>query len=266
MSLLPPINSGKGPSNSQTQIATSQQDFMNTLQQDFGKAFAGQQNIINALTKSMTSTLTAGPSQFGFSAPETTALNTLATTQGAQQYANARQAAAQAAPASGASNAQLPTNAAAPTEAALAQEAAINQSNALLGIQEAGYRQGTQNYNEAVSGLTSAASLEQPSGLASVANTAGEQAYGSATQNQKQLLAANPWPAIGGLAGSLAGAALNMAVPGAGSALSGILKQGQSNAAGMSTSLGTISDNSIPYQPIQSLGNLPTTPIPYEPR
>jgi hypothetical protein len=212
---------GKGATGAQNSIAGSQQSFMNTLQSDFGTAFAGQQNILNGLSKSLTTTLNAGPSQFGFSAPETSALNTLATSSNSQAYQNAKAATGEAAAASG-GGANLPTGAQGETNAQLAQESAQNQSNALLGIQEAGYKQGAANYNEAVSGLNSAASIENPNGLAGSANNAGENAFGSATTIQKTNQAASPWSQVGGLVGSLAGTALNAYLPGAGSLTSGL--------------------------------------------
>ena len=250
----------KDATGQQKQISGQQQDFMSTLQNDFGTAFAGSQNIINGLTKSLQTTLAAGPNQFGFSAPELAAMNTLATTQNANAYRQARAAAGAAAAASG-GGANLPTGALAGTQAALAEKAGEQQSNSLLGIQEAGYKQGTENYENAVKNLQGTASLENPTGLANTANTAGSQAFDSATTLYKQKQAASPWGQLGGLAGSLAGAALNLAVPGAGSSFSTLGKaitSGYSNAAGMSTADDLSSSLSIEPKQIQTLGNLPS--------
>ncbi len=255
---------GKASTGQQEQIAGAQQNFMNTLQNDFGTAFAGSQNIINGLTKSLQTTLAAGPSQFGFAPQELAAMNTMATTQTANAYRQARAAAGAAAAASG-GGATLPTGATAGVEADLAQKAAEEQSNTLLGIQEAGYKQGAENYQEAVKNLQGTASLEDPSRLAGEATTAGGQAFGSATTLYKQKQAASPWAQIGGLAGSLAGAALNLAVPGAGTALStlgGAMSRENSgseasglnsDAGGLDYSLGPISS-----KPLQGLSNLPS--------
>ena len=211
--------SDKEASPGQTSIAGSQKNFMTSLQNDFGTAFAGSQNIINGLTKAMQTSLAAGPSQFGFSAPETTALNTLATTANATAYRNARAAAGASAAAAGGSS-YLPSGGQNQIQADLAAKFAENQSNQLLGIQEAGYKQGNENFNNAAKNLEETASLENPTGLASAANQAGNDAFGSATTLYKQKQAASPWSQLGGLAGSLAGAGLNMLVPGAGSLLS----------------------------------------------
>ena len=205
---------GKGASAQQNQIASSQQNFMGTLQNDFGTAFAGQQNILNGLNTSLKNTLAAGPSQFGFSTPQLTALNTLATNSNAQAYQNARAAAGAAAQDAGGGNTVLPTGASAANAATLAEQSGQNTSNALLGIQEAGYKQGTENYNESVSGLNRVAETENPTAFASDANNAGGEAFGSATTIQKTNQAASPWPQLGGLVGSLGGSLLNKYLPG----------------------------------------------------
>lgn len=208
--------SDKGATPQQNQIAGSQQSFMNTLQNDFGTAFAGSQNIINGLTKSLQTQVAAGPSQFGFSQAELSALNTLATTGNSQAYQNAKAAAGSAEAAVG-GTAQIPSGAAGETQSQIASAAAINESNALLSNQLAGFEQGNKNYENATKDLTGVAALENPTALASTANTAGGEASTTAAQIQKENQAANPWTQIGGLVGSLGGAALNAFVPGAGS-------------------------------------------------
>lgn len=227
---------GKGATGQQNQIAGSQQNFSDTLQKDFGTAFSGQQNILQGLTKSMNSTLAAGPSQFGFSAPELTALNTTATSGVTQAYQNQRAAAGEAAAAAGGGGAVLPNGSQGQTQAELASQAAQSQSNALLGIKEAGYKQGSANYDKAVSGLSTVASLENPNGLASNANSAGEAAMSSADAIQKADAAASPWAQVGGLVGSLAGTALNAGLGamtgGATSGMSSILSKGLSTTMG----------------------------------
>jgi len=212
--------SSKGASKAENQIGNAQVDFMQTLQQDFGTAFAGQQNILNGLAKAATNILQAGPSQFGFSAPETTALNTMATTQGAVATRNAMTAAAQAAAATGGGS-NLPTGAAGARQAQIAQQGAENISNNLLGIQEAGYEAGRKNYENAADTLVKTAGLENPAGIGSEANTAGNNAFNSAYNIQKQNQAASPWAQVGGLVGSLAGTALNAFMPGMGSLVEG---------------------------------------------
>lgn len=235
----------KGAGAQLSSIGKSQQDFMNTLQQDYGTTFAGQQGILKNLTNSLTSTLQAGPGQYGFSQPETAALNTLATTGNAAQYQNAKQAAGAAAAAAGGGNVVLPSSAAAQTQAQIASQAAQNQSNQLLGIKEAGYQQGNQNYNTALSGLNSAASLENPNGVASTANQAGRWAAGTATTVQNLNNAASPWAIAGGVLGGIGSSLAGGLGTGLGSSLFG--GSSTSNVPTLNTSGGAPLTGGINY-------------------
>jgi hypothetical protein len=196
---------GKGASENQTSIANSSQNFSNTLQSDFGTAFSGQQNIIAGLQKTQQATVAAGPSQFGFSAPETTALNTMATSSNAASYQATKNKIGEQNAAAGGGNQVLPTGSQGESLATAAAAAAQNQASSLNKIQEAGYAQGNKNYNTAVSGLTNAASLENPSGLASEANSASNNAFSEATDVNNVNAQNNIWPQVGSLAGSLIG-------------------------------------------------------------
>ncbi len=200
---------GKGATGQQESIANNTQSFMTTLQGDYGTAFAGQQNILNGLNTALTNTMKGGPSQFGFSTAENTALNTTATEGSAQALQNTKAAVGEAGAAKG-GGATLPTGSQEGTTAALEQNAAQSKSTALLGIQEAGYEQGTKNYNNSVSGLSSVASIENPTGLASAANEASSTAMNEASTVYQENQAASPWAMIGGLVGSLSSSAISM--------------------------------------------------------
>lgn len=250
----------KGPGSQLTKIGNSQQNFMNTLQQDFETAFSGQQNILNNLSKSLTTTLQGGPNQYGFSAPETAALNTLATTGNAAQYQSAKQAAGAAAAAAGGGNVVLPSSAAAQTQAQIASQAAQNQSNNLLGIKEAGYRQGNQNYNTALSGLMQTAGLENPNGLANSANTAGNAAANTATTVQNMNNASSPWAIAGGVLGGLGGFLTKAMGEGAGTGSSPVPYQ--SSDAEMALSNGALADMSDAGQAIPTQASSLTSLLP----
>jgi len=220
----------KGAGSQLTDISQSQQDFMNTLQKDFGTAFSGQQNIISSLTSALTPILQGGVNQYGYSPSETNALNTQATTGTATQYRNAAQAAGQAASAVGGGNAVLPSSAAAQTQAGIAQSAAQQTSSQLLGIKTAGYEAGRQNFNNAVSGLTGVASLENPTAYASAANTAGSTAANTAQQVQTMNNASSPWNVVGGILGGVVPTLANITVPGISSAFGAVNKSGATSA------------------------------------
>lgn len=246
----------KGAGSQLTNIGQSQQDFMNTLQKDFGTAFQGQQNILNNLTNSLTSIVQGGPSQYGYSQAETNALNTLATTGTAQQYENAKQAAGEAAAAAGGGNTVLPSSAAAQQQANIAQQAASATSNELLGIKQSGYQQGNQNFQDAIKSLTGVASVENPTGFASAANTAGSNASKTAETVQQMNNAASPWNVIGGVLGGVSSSLLGAAIGGAtGGASTGIssLMGGVSKGNALSSQIPTTSPTStatIPEIPL----------------
>lgn len=211
----------KGASAQEGTIAANQQAFAGALQNDFGQAFAGQQNILSNLTSGLTNIQQAGPSQFGFSPSEVNTLNTQADSGTAAQYQNAKQAAGEAAAAAGGGNAFLPSGATLQQNTALANSAAQQSSSQKLGIQQAGYAQGAANYNNAVSGLLNVSNQYSPNSYASSTNSANQGAFSSANAISQENNAASPWNVIGGALGGLASTALNWALPGAGS-LSGL--------------------------------------------
>lgn len=245
----------KGAGSNLTNIGNSQKEFMDTLQKDFGTSFGNQQSILNNLTSSLTKTLQGGPGQYGFSAPEEAALNTLATTGNAAQYENAKQAAGAAAAAAGGGNVVLPSNAAAQTQADIASQAAQNQSNELLGIKQAGYQQGAQNYQNAVRSLLGTASAENPTGMAGAANSAGNAAANTAYNIANLNNAASPWNTAAGIIGGLGGLAANYMTGGAsgaaGGALSSLKGFSAGSTAGLQPTEPTVNEN-IPSTPLAS--------------
>ena len=246
----------KGASQQQQQILNSQQGFMKTLQGDFGTAFQGQQNILNSLTSALQPILQAGPSQFGFSAPENAALNTLATSGTAAQTRNAQQAAGEQAASLGGGNSVLPTNAAAQTQAGIAQAGAQQESNQLLGIKQAGYQQGNTNFWNSVGATNSAGQLENPGTYAGSANTAGSDAASNAGQIQQMNNAASPWNVVGGILGGVAqtalGAGMGALTGGMSSALPGLL-------GGLGS--GVLGGMSAGGQDTSGLGMIPEVPV-----
>lgn len=205
-----------GPSTQQQSLAAQQQSFYSTLQQGYATNFAGQQNILNSLQKSFAPILAAGVNQYGFSAPEDSAMRSQATSGVAQQYANAARATNSNIAAVGGGNQVLPSGGAAQLQQQAALGAAGTEANEQQGITQAGYAQGRQNYMAAANELGSVAGLQNPLGYAGQATTAGQDAYGSAKQNATQ--SAQMWESIGGMVGGLATSALGagLGMPGLG--------------------------------------------------
>jgi hypothetical protein len=201
-----------GPSGQQQAIAAQQQQFYSTMQQDYSTMFAGQQNILTNLQNSWNPVLQAGINQYGYSAPETAALQSTATQGTATQYANASRALNEGIAARGGTS-FIPSGASQQMQQSVATAAANQQSNELLGIQQSGYAQGRQDYLAAAGALSGVAQLQNPLGYAGTANQSGSSAYQSAYQNQQ--MQNQMYSQIGGMIG---GAAMNIMAPGLGTA------------------------------------------------
>lgn len=230
-----------GPSTQQQSIAGQQQQFYSTLQSGYQQNFAQQSNILTSLQNSFQPILAAGINQYGFSQQENTAMMTQATTGVANQYQAANQATQQQLAATGGGNQFLPSGASSQLTQQNAQAAAQAESSAKLGVTEAGYAQGRQNYLAAAQGLGGAATALNPTAIASSANTGGSNAYGSAQQNATQ--SAQMMEAIGSGIGGLASTALGAFATGGASlalgAVTDMAMPGSSGGTSGSTGVGS---------------------------
>lgn len=191
----------KGASAQQTDIGQSQQNFTNQLMANYGQQFQNQNAILGTLQNSLNPIVQAGPNQFGFSKAETNNLNSQALQGTGQQYANASKALGQQQAAQGGGNSYLPTGAQAQQQAGLAASAANQTSNQLMGVQQAGYQQGYNQYQSAVGQLGGVAGMYNPNGLAGEANTSGANAANTANQITQLNNQASPWNLVGGILG-----------------------------------------------------------------
>jgi hypothetical protein len=220
----------KGASAAQENLANQQAQFYQTLTSDYGQQFANQSAILNTLQNSLNPIVQAGPNQFGFSQAETNNLNAQAIQGTGAQYANASKALGAQQAAQGGGNSYLPTGAQAAQQGALASSAANQASNQLMGVQQAGYQQGYNQYQSAIGQLGGVASQYNPTGYAGQATGAGSSAFNSATQVQQMNNAASPWNVVGGILGGAVGAGLDAFTGGLGgagaSALGGMFSGG----------------------------------------
>ena len=196
----------KGASAQQTDIANSQQNFTNQLMSNYSQQFASQNAILGTLQNSLNPIVNAGPNQFGFSKAETNNLNSQALQGTGQQYANASKALGQQQAAQGGGNSYLPTGAQAQQQAGLAANAANQSSSQLMGIQQAGYQQGYNQYQSAIGQLGGVAGMYNPTGYAGEANTSGADAASTANQVAQLNNEASPWNFVGGILGGAASA------------------------------------------------------------
>ena len=209
----------KGASSQQTSLANSQQNFYNTLSANYNQQFAQQSAILGTLQNSLNPIVQAGPNQFGFSKAETNNLNSQALQGTGQQYANASKALGQQQAAQGGGNSYLPTGAQAQQQAGLAANAANQSSSQLMGIQQAGYQQGYNQYQSAIGQLGGVAGMYSPTSYAGEANTSGANAANTANTVAQMNNAASPWNLVGGLLGGAASTGLDAFTGGLGGTL-----------------------------------------------
>lgn len=205
-----PLAFCKGASQQQNDLAASQTQFYNTLQTDQASQFANQQNVLTSLQNTLNPIAQAGPNQYGFNTAETNNLNSSVINNTAQQYAGASRALGQQQGAAGGGNSLLPSGVQSQQQAALAASAANQTASGLTGVQQAGYQQGNNMYNNAVGQLGGVAG-QYGSGATSYAgsaNNAGTDAGNELNTIYNENEASNPWSVVGGLLGGAASAGL----------------------------------------------------------
>ena len=194
----------KGASAQMNELAGQQASFYNTLQKDYGVQFANQSNILNTLNKSLAPIVNSGVGQYGFGNAEDAAMRNQATAGTASAYKSARQATGEAQAAQGGGDEFLGSGVKAQTNAQLANAAASTEANQQLGITQAGYQTGRQNYFNATGQEQGVAGAYNPTAYGDVAGQAGSSAFNTASTVNQQNQAASPWGMVGGLVGGAA--------------------------------------------------------------
>lgn len=247
-----PVARLKGASQAQVNLQNQQASFYQTMTQAYQTQFANQSAILAAISKTLQPIVTLGPSQYGFSPAEDTALRTQATEGTAAEYGAASRALGQAissepglskfSPVAAGGETYIPSGARDQLTEQLLSSEALTKSNQQLGITEAGYQQGLQNYQFATGALGGVASQYNPLGYAGSATGAGSSAFNSATEVQKMNNAASPWGVVGGILGGVAGSFLGPVGASIGSSI-GSKIGGGGNSAGESTGTGETWEN-----------------------
>lgn len=201
-----PIAFCKGATSAQTDLQTKQAAFYDTLTKDYSTQFANQSNILKSLQAAWGPILSAGPSQYGFSSAEDTALRTQATDATATSYQSAKKALHGEFAARSGGDTFLPSGTEAQLDSTIASNAASQVASQNLGITTAGYDRGYNTFLQAANVLGSVAGQYSPTGYAGSASTAGADAGTTASQIQQADAAGSPWGAIGGILGGAAGA------------------------------------------------------------
>ena len=193
-----------GPSSAEKSVQAQSQSFSNLLQAHYGTLFGQQQGVLNAINRSISPILAAGPNQRGFSAEESAALNTQAINSAGAANRNARQAAANfAAGEGGGGTSGLTSGIQRQINASIASGSANELANAQNQITQADFNQGNANFWRAQGGANALAAGYNPNSAAS--DTIGEQgqAFSQAhTINQENN---QKWQTIAGAVTGLAG-------------------------------------------------------------
>lgn len=208
-----------GPTTQEKSEAAAQQQYSERVQNNYNTLFGEQQGQVEALNNVFTPIAEAGPNQTGFSAPELAAYNTQAINTTGANYANAAKALGTQLAGRGGSSG-LESGVDQQIKAGLAANAAGTLSNEELGITEANYAQGRQNFAQAAGGLQALAGIENPTGAAGAGTNANSAAFSEANTIEEQQ--AQKAKTIGGLieggVGALAGGFGNLDTTGGSSA------------------------------------------------
>lgn len=200
-----PVDLAKGPTNEEKALQKSQADFYNQLRQTQADQLSKQTALFNNIRSVYDPIIAAGPSQYGFGAAQDRALRTQATEGTAAEYRAASAATASAMAARGGGNTFLPSGAEADITGRVAGAAAGKESQEQLGITQAGYEAGRQQFDKATGvEMGIATGGYNPLGWAGSATSAGKEAFDMASEIQKEQAAASPWGTIGGILGGAA--------------------------------------------------------------
>lgn len=178
---------------------------MNENQTQFGQ----QQDILKSLTSVYEPILQAGPSQKGFSAAESTAMNTQAMDGSANAYQHADQALNNQYAAEGGGSEYIPSGAQTQMNEGVATAAAGELAGAQNQITQENYAQGNQNFNNAASVLSgSSQQLGTTGATAGAATGAAGSAFTAATgvNNANNSLLNGAMGILGSAAGGIGGA------------------------------------------------------------
>jgi len=198
-----------GPSSTQLELQQEEANFYKTQISAYNTAYKNFSDIQATLNKQFDPILKAGPNQRGFSDEERQVLNTQAVEGTAQGYAKARQALQenQAVQGGGTSNVNLTGGPQAQQQEELAALGASTESAEKLGITEADYSQGYDEWKNAVAGEENLAAGWNPNSFSGSVNSAAQTANSEANTitEEQQSVWKGVLGALGGIAGQAAG-------------------------------------------------------------
>lgn len=206
-----------GSSAAQNNLANQEASFSQTLQNNYSQTFTKNQEILDTLNSVLGPILTAGPNQPGFGTGELETLNTQAIDSSAQGVQQIEQTAGAEENAAGGGRSFLPSGVNAQINAGIESAAESNLANEKLGIMQASYATGRQNWQNALAGEEAVAAGESPLGYASATNQSNQSAFNEATQiNQENQQFTSDL--LGGIANVFTGGLANIDTTGSSTA------------------------------------------------
>jgi hypothetical protein len=193
-----------GPSSQEESLQQSSQNFSSILQNNYTTQFGKQQHVLDAINRSLSPTLAAGPNQRGFDSATRAALDTQAINAAGAANRNAQQAArTYGAGEGGGGTSGITSGITKQIEAAIGSQSAEALAQRQGQIQQADFSQGNQNYWRAQGGMDALAAGYNPNASASGAISENQASFGQANKiNEENNAMAKD---IAGFTTSLAG-------------------------------------------------------------
>lgn len=206
------VSGGCGPSAAMKSINQNIQAFAGQVQTEAGAVFGAASSVFNNIMNATKGIISGGPSQYGYSAGEQSALTAQAVNAGATEARNLKGAAASEVGAIGGGNTVTPAGIQQATVMSAEQKAAADTAAAENQIETQGYEVGRENYNTALGAEEKAPDVFNAS---TEANKGVVQAQTAAATSQQNIDTTSNWAmndvmklgtaAVQGAAGGLTG-------------------------------------------------------------
>lgn len=199
-----------GPSGAEQSLQNQLSSFSSLLQQNYMTLFGKQQGVLDAINRSLSPILAAGPSQRGMAGGEVSALQTQAiTSTGAANRAAEQAARTFGAGEGGGGTSGVTSGITKQVESAIASQQAANLSSQLTGINLADFQQGRENYFRALGGMQALSAGYSPNEAMSGTISSNQGAFSEAKTIHEQSMEASQM--IAGGVTALAGGAASFA-------------------------------------------------------
>lgn len=198
-----------GSTSAQNQSQSALASLTSSMSSAYSSILGSDSAIFNELNGNLSSIVNAGPGQQGFSSSELASMNTQAIQQAGTSYQNEMQAANESSAAKG-GGAFVPSGAQAQIQEQAGSAAETQEMSALNQITQENYKQGNQNYWNAVGSLSGLGNVFNSATSAGSAAVGAGSAFGSEANAIQQ--ADTSWEGLlGGVLSGAVGGASNLA-------------------------------------------------------